>query len=331
MRRGLTEKKPFYTDLVYKLGAVGLAIILWFVSISNSHFEADVSLPIEIRNIRVGKALGEEAPRTAVLRFRGNGRTLVKLFLLLPFTGPKLVLDLERVQRRHVFYLDEYIKDSPQRISIPIVGMQENLDFVEVVSPDSVAILLGDYVEQTVPVQAQVTILPAAGYTQVGDLLISPESVTVKGVVEEVNKINYIRSMRRTYSDVNAPLDISVGLLHPDPGKVLDVSPVNVTVQADIQMVGERRLMEVPVKMLNVPADLVVYVSPSTVSLTVIGGVDFLADQDNELVNISIDFATQWSPTNHFVEPQIVMDENIIEFRDLVPKQLELITTRISP
>lgn len=331
MARAFPERQPFLVDLPFKLGAVGLAVILWFISISNSYFEAEVELPIEIRNIREGKALGEETPRTAILRFRGTARALIKLYVLLPFTSPKLVLDLERVQRRHVFYLDEYLGDNPQRISIPILGIKENLTFVEVVRPDSVLIILGDYVEKRVPVRSQVTIQPAAGFTQVGALVITPSKVLVKGVDEEVSRVQAIRTMRDSYRDVTAPLEILVGLLHPNPGKVLDVEPVNVNIKVDVQMISERRLEEVPVKVINVPRNLAVYVSPSTVALTLVGGVDHLAALDSTAVEVFIDYLAQWSPTNLFIEPQVRLDSNLIEFRDLVPRQLEIISTRQSP
>ena len=331
MARAFIERQPFLVDLPFKLGAVGLAVILWFISISTSYFEAEVELPIEIRNIREGKALGEETPRTAILRFRGTARALIKLYVLLPFTSPKLVLDLERVQRRHVFYLDEYLGDNPQRISIPILGIKENLTFVEVVRPDSVLIILGDYVEKRVPVRSQVTIQPASGFTQVGALVITPSKVLVKGVVEEVSRVQAIRTMRDSYRDVTAPLEILVGLLHPNPGKVLDVEPVNVNIKVDVQMISERRLEDVPVKVINVPRNLSVYVSPSTVALTLVGGADHLAALDTSAVEVFIDYLAQWSPTNLFIEPQVRLDSNLIEFRDLVPRQLEIISTRQSP
>jgi hypothetical protein len=323
-----TDRNPLFADLGYKVGAIGLAVILWFISISNSQFDANVEFPVEIRNIREGKALGEEAPRTAVLRFRGSGRSLAKLFIWRPFADSKLVIDLERVQQRHVFYLDEYLKENPQRISLPILGIKENLTFVEVVQPDSISIVLGDYLEKLVPVSAQITINPASGYIQVGQIQVDPTEILVKGVVDAVEDVEVVRSMRRTYDEATESLDFTVGLLHPDPGKVLDVSPININVKAVVQMVGERRLEDVAVRLTNVPNDLNAFVSPSTVSITVVGGVEFIAQIDSSDLDVYIDYSEQWSPTNLFVEPQVTLSTDIIEFRDLVPRQLEIITTR---
>ncbi|MCH8328101.1 MAG: hypothetical protein IID15_06210 [Candidatus Marinimicrobia bacterium] len=317
-----------YGDLGYKAGAVGLAIILWFFSISTSRFEADVTFPLEIRNIRAGKTLSEEAPQTATLRFLGTGRALAKLFLLRPFSNLKLVLDLDRVQRRHVFYLNDYLRSNPQRIVIPIIGMRENLVFVEVVRPDSIPILLGDYTERVVPVVPQVTIDIASGHTQVGPLTIDPPQVTVRGVVEAVSAVDNVRTMRQSYQDVTTALEFTVGLLHPDPGKVLDVSPVNVTIHANVQALGERRIEEVPVHVINTPRSLSVFVSPSTVALTLIGGVNFLAGVDSTLVRVVVDYREQFSSTNPLVVPQVIPHPYMVRISDVVPRQLELISTR---
>ena len=329
MVRNSSKRKPFYSDIGYKLGALGLAILLWFFSISNSQFEADAEFPVEIRNIREGKALTGEAPRTATLRFKGSGRALAKLFLFMPFSNSRLVLDLERVQRSHVFYLDEYFKSNPQRIDIPIPGIRESLEFIEVVRPDSIQIILGDYREKRVVVVPQVTIEVASGYTQVGEMVVTPPRVLVKGVAEVVDQVTSVLTSRRTYRELDSPLEIrNLGLWHPAPEQVLDVDPVNVDIAVDIQMIGERRLEGLPVTLKNVPGNLNVFVGPSTVSLTVTGGVGYLATLDTNAVEVFIDYERQWSPSDLLVEPQVVLDTNLLEYRDLVPKQLEIITTR---
>ena len=202
---------------------------------------------------------------------------------------------------------------------------------VEVVRPDSILIELGDYDEILVPVQHQVTLTIAPGYTQVGPWVITPAQVMLKGVAEAVAQVSVIRTARRTYEDIDAPLEFRVGLWLPDPSQVMVVEPVNVNIAVDIQMIGEQRLEDVPVRVVNIPDSLNVFVSPSTVALTVVGGVDFLADKGKSVVEVLIDYQTQWSATNLFVQPQVRLNANLIEYRDLVPKQLELITTRQTP
>lgn len=330
MAQTVAKARSIISDPIYKLGAVGLATVLWFFSISTSQFEADVELPIEIRNLREGKALSEDTPRTAVLRFRGTGRALAKLFLLLP-SDSKLVLDLVRVRQRQTFYLDEYIKQNPQRIRIPIKDVMQSIEFIEVVEPDTVLIILGDYKEKRARVIPQISVIPAPGYTQVGGIKITPSSVLVQGVVEAVDAVESVRTMRSTYADLKENLNFTIGLLHPDPAKMLDVLPVLVTVDIDIQAIGERRFSEVPVRVINVPKSLNVFVSPSMLGITIIGGTDYLGALDPASIEIIIDYATQWSPTVQYVTPQVRLDSLMIDFKDVIPPQVEIITTRLIP
>jgi hypothetical protein len=82
---------------------------------------------------------------------------------------------------------------------------------------------------------------------------------------------------------------------------------------------------------INLPENLNVFVSPSTVDLTVIGGVEFLARPDSELVRITVDYLTQWSPTVTYVEPTVTTHPHLERYGELLPRQLELITTRQIP
>ncbi|GAI81707.1 unnamed protein product, partial [marine sediment metagenome] len=69
--------------------------------------------------------------------------------------------------------------------------------------------------------------------------------------VEAVDRVTEVLTSRRTYRNVADPLEITVGLWDPDPGKGLAIEPLNVTLTVDVQRIGERRLTEVPVKVLK--------------------------------------------------------------------------------
>ena len=182
------------------------------------------------------------------------------------------------------------------------------------------------------PVRPQITFTVAPGFTQVGDVMVTPPQVLVRGAVEAVDQVNSVLTSRRSYSNLMESLEIpDLGLWHPAPGRVLAIEPINVTLTIDIQMIGERRLSDIPVQVYNVPENLNVFVGPSTVALTVTGGVEYLVSLEDEAVEVFVDYRTQWSPTNLLVEPQVRLDDNLLEYKDLVPKQLEIITTRQAP
>ena len=93
------------------------------------------------------------------------------------------------------------------------------------------------------------------------------------------------------------------------------------------QSIGERIITEIPVIILNEPAKLKVYAYPSVVSLTVKGGVDYIANIDASNINVSIDFL-QWRPSQAYYEPTVEVPKDILGFSDLSPKNIELVVTR---
>ena len=60
-----------------------------------------------------------------------------------------------------------------------------------------------------------------------------------------------------------------------------------------------------------------------------IGGVDYLAQLDPSSIEIIVDYAAQWSSTDQHVVPQVRLDSLLIDYKDVVPARVEIITTRL--
>jgi len=80
----------------------------------------------------------------------------------------------------------------------------------------------------------------------------------------------------------------------------------------------------------RVPDGLRVFVNPRTVSLTAVGGVLRIADIYPEDFFIYVDFEDQWSQKKQFYAPTVVIPNDIIEWQDLSPRNIELVVTRDS-
>jgi hypothetical protein len=96
----------------------------------------------------------------------------------------------------------------------------------------------------------------------------------------------------------------------------------------DIQSVSERIISEIPVKVVNVLPNLRLFVNPTTVALTVIGGVDRIADIESDDIIVTIDFAKQWISGKNYYEPTVKIPVDILEWQDLSPRNLELVVTK---
>ena len=318
----MAMKRPvdslFGQRIALPFGAFGLALLLWVFVVSENEYSIVMDLPIEARNLNVQKAHREEVPQFANVRLKGTGRDLFKAFLLKKYAGFKLVLDLEGISKEYEFVLNEYFEKYPQKVVLP---SKYNVSFVEVVYPNRIQISLDEYQVKTVPVLSNLIVRPAPGYIQVGKIVFSPRKIEIAGPKEELALINHVETIFDTLvgttTSIKGHLDIAI------LGRLIEYSENEVEINLDIQEISERIIVDIPVRVINIPDKIRVFPSPQTVSLTVIGGVHRIAKLNPEEVQIVINF-NNWNRQIQFYEPQVNIPSDVLEWRDISPRSLEL-------
>ena len=322
----LNNFKTFFSlqKIGIRLGAISLASLLWIFVISENIYLIVVDMPVEARNLPARHALKEEVPEYAKVRLRGTGRSLFKTILLSRFIpGFKLVLDLERISEEYDFILNDYFERYPQKVSIP---SNFDVSYVEVIYPKSIHISLDEYKEKTVLVVPKIQITTAPGFAIVGKPLISPKKVKIAGSRNIVETISSVETISDTIINSNSPISINL-LLKSERGELLEYTPKVVSFKQSIQSISERIISEIPVQILNVKSDVQAFVSPQTVSLTVIGGSDFISNLKPENLIISVDF-NDWNPKKQFYDLNVKTSEDVISWMDLSPQNIELVVTK---
>ena len=314
--------KPIESLIGQKLsllfGALGLALLLWIFVVSQDEYTLILDLPIEARNLNVQKAHKEEVPPNASVRLRGTGRDLFKSFLLKNFGGFKLVLDLEGISREYEFVLNEYFEKFPQKVVLPL---NYNLSFVEVVYPNRIKISLDDYSSKSVPIISNLHIKPAPGFIMVGNQIIKPEKVDIAGPKKELALINHIETINDTISGLTS--FYSGEIKTKSLGRLIKYSTNSVEISLDIQDISERIIVDVPVIIVNIPKKIRVFPSPQTVSLTVIGGINQISNLNPNDIKVIVDF-NDWSHLKQFYEPKVSIPKNLLDWRDISPKNVEI-------
>ena len=300
------------------IGALGLALLLWIFVVSQNEYTIILDLPIEARNLNVQKAHKEEVPPSASVRLRGTGRDLFKSLLLKNFGGFKLVLDLEGISKEYEFVLNDYFEKFPQKVVLPL---NYNLSFVEVVYPNRIKISLDDYSSKSVPIISNLHIKPAPGFLLVGNQIIRPEKIDIAGPKKELALINHIETI---YDTINGLTSFYSGEIKLQSlGRLIKYSTNNVEISLDIQNISERIIADVPVIVVNIPDKIRVFPSPQTVSLTVIGGVNQISNLNPTDIKVIVDF-NDWSHLKQFYEPKVSIPKNLLDWRDISPKNVEI-------
>ena len=314
--------KPIESLIRQKLslffGAFGLSLLLWVFVVSENEYTLILDLPIEARNLNVQKAHQEEVPPYASVRLRGTGRDLFKSFLLKNFGGFKLVLDLEGISNEYEFVLNDYFEKFPQKIVLPL---NYNLSFVEVVYPNRIKISLDEYSSKIVPVISNLFIKPSPGFLLVSEQKIFPSEIEIAGPKKELALINHVET---DFDTINGLTSFYSGQLKIQSlGRLIKYSSETVEINLDIQNISERIIADIPVRVINVPNKFRVFPSPQTVSLTVIGGVNQISSLTSNDIRAFVDFK-DWNHLKQFYEPKVKIPENLLDWRDISPKNIEI-------
>jgi len=320
----IPQFNSLFHNIFFPLGAFSLATILWLFVISGDQYTMIIDFPIEARNLNAQKAYLKEVPNYAAVMLKGKGRDLFKAFILQKYAGFKLVLDLEGISQEYEFFLNDYFEKNPRRVVLP---SSYKLSFVEVVYPNRIKISLDEVMKKTVPVSSNLLISLKDGYTQVGLIKFYPDSVNIVGPKAELDRINNINTIKDTLTNLSYAFNSGLNLILPN--RLINCSHTEVQCYLDIQQISERIIVDIPVKVINKVKGIRVFPSPQTVSLTVIGGAIQISKIKSNDILVKVDF-NLWSINQNFYEPQVSFPFDILDWRDLSPRTIELGVARES-
>ena len=283
-----------------------------------------LDFPIEARNLNAQKTYLKEVPKYASVMLKGKGRDLFKAYILRNHAGFKLVLDLEGISQEYEFILNQYFEKNPRKVVLP---SSYKLSFLEVLYPNRIKISLDEIMTKNVPISSNISISLKDGYTQIGLMKFNPDSVVLVGPKVELAKIENVHTVKDTLIDLSYPFNGNLNLI--SPGRLINCSQTKIKYFLDIQQISERIIVDIPVKVINKLKGIRVFPSPQTVSLTVIGGAFQISEIKPEDILVTVDFKT-WSMNKSFYAPQVTFPIDILDWRDLSPRTIELGVARES-
>ena len=300
-----------------------IAFIFWFFIKSEDTYSVTTSIPLVARNLQEQKTYKEEVPESIIVSLKGSGRAFIWLrFFDNFYEDYKAVIDLSSIADEYNFELDQYYKNNPEKIVLPT---SLDLEFVEVISPRNIKINLDQYLVKKVPIMSEIMVTTSAGYFQVGEVF-SPDSISIGGPQEIVDTIDFVKTQKDTLVDLVSSVESEFLIINPD--RVVDFDPKKVKGFINIQPISETIVTGIPVKLINKPNDINVFVNPATVSLTIVGGLDQIAKIGSTDIEVLINFEKSWSPDKQFYSPEVKIPDSILEWKDLSPNNLEILVIK---
>ncbi|MBT3231177.1 MAG: YbbR-like domain-containing protein [Calditrichaeota bacterium] len=297
-----------------KLSLFLLAIILWLLVVTERIYEYSFEIPIIISEVKAGKMLIKDVPEWALVKFQTSGKELLRMQYL---NKPVLRVDLSTINSEYVFPF------TPDMVVLP-GGV--NAVVLDVVAPDSVLFLLDDKLELKLPVQPNITVEALSGYTQVGEILVEPDSVLLRGPRRKIESIKKIQTIKAEISEGKRNTEIELELVLPSAyGATIEPSKVKALLR--IERIGEKEIIGVAIEVRNKPRDRIVLVEPASVDVNISGAISIISKLEKDDLDAWIDYRdynprrSNQVPIRLFIEPEV-------EVGSLLPENVRLIVRR---
>lgn len=314
----------FFNKIVFPIGAFFLAVLLWLFVVSGNNYTMMLDIPIEARNLNAQKAYLEEVPDYASVILEGKGRDLFKSFILKNYSESKLVLDLEGISQEYEFILNEYFEKNPSKVVLP---PSHHVRFVEVVYPNRIKIKLDEILEKKVPIISNINVIVKDGHVQIGKTKFEPDSINIIGPRVELDKITSVYTVEDTLNNLFKTTKSEIDLLVPN--RLIKYSFKRVKYLFNVQHISERIIVDIPVNVINKVKGIRVFPSPQTVSLTLVGGVEQIAKIKPLDISVTVDFSL-WELEKNFYMPEVLIPFDILSWKNLSPRSIELGVARES-
>ncbi len=293
------------------------AIVLWLLIVSGQEYVAVIELPLSVYEPRPEMTLGEALPKTVKVRVEGPGRIL---YFQKWSTKYSLILDVGTITHNQRLSLKSYFKERPNQVMI-----QSELNFLEIVYPDSIDIYIDNKISKEVPAHIISDISVKPGYIQVG----IPETgkVTLSGPKKYLKSVDYV--VTKSLEKENVDLSFSSKILVVNPNiELVKMTPQYVDVQFNIEMIGERLIPNIPIKVRNQPNDLEIQFIPNSVSLRITGGNNQIQTLTERDFFVYFDYLTQWFPNKNYYSVKIKSPDEVLDIIHIIPEQIEVIVIK---
>jgi len=292
------------------LGSLSVALILWVMVATEKIYSYQIRVPIEIARLAPNKTLLEPIPEYAVIEIQGKGRSLIAAW----FYDVHFRLEFPAIKKNQKINLNNYLSylDLPATFGLQIQ---------EIIEPESFELKIDDMVEKIVPVMLSGEIEVEDGYV-FANHSFSPDSVILTGPKSKLEKMENVLSGLIEQHSTTAAFSHRITLPNPEPG-ILEISPQNVQIDIDIQILVDRIVYKIPILIRNVRSNLKVTAIPPDLALKVKGGEKIVAALQASDIKAEIDYRNQYRRDRDKYAASISTPENI-SWIECIPKTFSL-------
>ncbi len=264
-------------NLGVKIGAFCVALLLWLHVVTEKTYTYTFQAALNPVHLDKSLIIANELPEYMQAKVQGKGKHLLWLML----SKRTITLELNNADQRNTRY---HLKPAdvvvPRDLDVTVVELEE---------PAYVDVDIDRLMSRKVRVQPRLAVQAAAGYTAAGLTASTPDSAILIGPQRYVEDVDTLFSRPATVERVREPL-VRQLLLEPPQGVHVTVRPAMIEARIDIQKLRQRVITDIPVTLINVPAQTQARLDEPAITLTVEGGEGAVASLTSHDFHVLVDY-----------------------------------------
>ncbi len=233
-------RRQGYTFLI----CVIISVFIWLmIKLSDDYYDT-INCKINYVNIPEGKTILNSSDTTISLRLYARGFRLFSLKYM--NSRPEITVNLQKTKLHKSRYTySSYILTRPF-----IQSIKDELDIaneIESIYPDTLSFVLEDIISKKVPVVHKLQFSFAKQYQQYGNLKVSPDSITIKGLPSRIDTIRKIFTESKELADISKSRSVTLLLEKPLKTKSFFMSSDTVNVFIPVEKFTEASI-EIPIE-----------------------------------------------------------------------------------
>ena len=292
------------------------SILIWLLITLSKEYITTISFPIEYGEISQNKLLLANQTKELEIVVKTNGFKILRT----RFNTKSLLINVNTLisKKGTTYYL--LLKSKKQSIKRQLpsgVSLQE-------IIKDTLFVELGSLVTKKLAIKSNLKISYHIGYDLSEQISLKPDSILVSGPEKYISKIKNIELEPIVFEDVKAHFVRKVAVKVPEGVKNLKFNIKEVIVSGKIEKFTEG-ILNVPFKIINVPAGITINTLNKKVQVTYIVGLSSFNKIDENSFQIECDYAMSSLNRLGYLIPKVVRKASEIKSYKLIPDEIDFL------
>jgi YbbR domain-containing protein len=288
--------------------------ILWAsISLSNDYY-ATFQVPLKLVDFQKGLTSGSKLPKKVSIKVKGKGWKLVTAKL---GSESEYVVTANGDTGKRYINLSNYLSENQ--------WLSSDVEVIDI-SPDTLTFNIEKLTNKKLKIEPDVEVSFRDGYGLATPVTVQPDSVVVYGPVSELKNMSTISTDPIKLENLSDKLDMKIDL---DKKTGMNFSENSVLVSLNVQRIVDKVIEDVPVNILDVPADREVVLLPNKINIGVHGGIDILGKLTGDEFRAYVNYRDVVLDTLGGIIPKLESPRNV-DIQYIKPEQLRYIIKKFN-